>query len=729
MKPAIEEKTVLCASCDIACQLLAEVQSGRVVRVKSHRNPLLRDNICMKGIYAPKGFAHPDRILHPLRRKGARGAGEWQRVSWDEAMGEITERLCRIVETYGPEALAVSTSQWNTSTESGAGRRFLNLLGSPNWISGVALCAGNTAAVNRMVCGWFPFPDFMSTRCIVLFGHNPRRHSWTPVYNNIRKAQQRGAKLIVLDPRRSESAERADVWLPLRAGTDAAMCLGWLEVILREQLHDAAFVRDWTVGFDELAARVSAFTPERVAAITGCDPDDIVRAARIYATEGPSVIPWTPITDQQRNSTSAIRLHASLRAVCGYLDVPGGELLQGFNPDVEPETAIEAHHLLSPEQRAKQLGSDSHPVFTYRGTEALREPTKRVWGHEYANIVMGSYMANPSATFRAMADGVPYPVKAFFVVGNNALLSYANMQLIHRAMLNQDLIVVHEHMMTPTAQLADFVLPGDSWLERPHMMDGFGWTNVVRTSEQAMQPPGECRGVYELWRDLAHRMGFGAHFPWRTVEDLYTHRLRATGMDWSEFCATYDMYLPAPAFRKYERTGFATPSGKVELRSSILDGLGFDPLPYWREAPPAPDGFPLELFMGVREDEFFQTGQRFIPELRARRKEPQVYLHADDARAHGVGDGAWVDVETPHGKVRLQAAIRDDMPRGLLRVPHGWWKPEMKDASSLSGAWLHADAQICPDDADYLDREQGVPHFKGVPARVRVVSGATAEAP
>ncbi|MDJ0789869.1 MAG: molybdopterin-dependent oxidoreductase [Myxococcota bacterium] len=722
---AIQEKTVLCASCDIACQLRAEVQEGRVTRIKGHPNPLLRDNICMKGIYAPKGFAHPDRVLHPLKRKGERGSGEWQRVSWDDAMGEIAERLQAVVDEHGPEALAVSTSQWNTSTESGAGRRFLNALGSPNWISGVALCAGNTAAVNRMVYGWFPFPDFAGTNCIVLFGHNPKRHSWTPIYNGIRKAQQRGAKLIVLDPRKSESAERADIWLPLKAGTDAAMCFGWMKVILDEGLYDHEFVRDWTVGFEAFKERVDQFPLSRVAEITGCEPEQIAAAARMYATNGPSVIPWTPITDQQRNSTSAIRLHASLRAVCGYLDVPGGEQLNGFNPDVIPESEMEAHGLLSGDQKAKQLGSDKHPVFTYRGTAALAEPTKRVWGHEYANIVMGSYMANPSAVFRAMADGDPYPVKAFIVLGNNTLMSYANMQLIHRGMMNQDLIVAHEHMKTPTAQLADFILPGDSWLERSHMMDGFGWTNVIRTSDQAMEPPGECRGVYEFWRDLAHRMGLGEHFPWATVEELYTHRLQATGMDWQTFLDTYEIYLPEPAYRKYEKTGFATPSGKVELESSILEDLGFDPLPYYREEPPADPDFPIQLFMGVREDEFFQTGQRFIPELRNRKPEPQMYIHRADAAEHGLEEGDWVDVETKNGKVRLQTLIRKDMPKGLIRVPHGWWKPEATQGEGqLSGAWLHADAQICPDDDDFLDREQGIPHFKGVPARITKVEGS-----
>src|SRR4029077_7600086 len=175
------------------------------------------------------------------------------------------------------------------------------------------------------------------------------------------------AKLIVLDPRRSEQAEAADLWLPLRAGTDAAMCLGWLNVIFDEGLYDKAFVDTWTIGFEELKARVDENPVERVAEITGCDPDQIRHAARMYATSGGSIIPWTPITDMQRNSTSAIRLHSILRAVCGYVDIKGGETLQGFNPMIVPESEIEAHHVLADGQKAKQLGSDTHPVFTYRG--------------------------------------------------------------------------------------------------------------------------------------------------------------------------------------------------------------------------------------------------------------------------------------------------------------------------------------------------------------------------
>ena len=185
----MEEKKVICASCDIACSVVAQVEKGQVVKVRSSDNPIFKDNICMKGIFAPKGFAHPERVRYPLRRVGERGSGEWERVSWESALDDIGTRLRGVIDTYGPEAWAVSTSQWNTSTDYGLGRRVMNHVGSPNWISGVALCAGNTAAINRLTYGWFPFPDYASTQCIVLFGHNPRRHSWVPIFNQIRRAQ------------------------------------------------------------------------------------------------------------------------------------------------------------------------------------------------------------------------------------------------------------------------------------------------------------------------------------------------------------------------------------------------------------------------------------------------------------------------------------------------------------------------------------------------------------
>jgi anaerobic selenocysteine-containing dehydrogenase len=573
--------------------------------------------------------------------------------------------------------------------------------------------------VNRLTYGWFPFPDLMATNCIVLFGHNPRKHSWTPIYNMINAARARGATVIVLDPRISDQAEVADLHLRLRAGTDAAMCLGWLKVIFDEELYDKAFVRDWCVGFDELRARVDEYPLERVEEITGVRRELIAQAARMYATADGAVIPWTPVTDQQISSTSAIRLHSILRAVTGNLDVVGGEGFGGVHPGWLPESVLQLHDEISPEQRAKQFGYDKHPVYTYRTAEMLTGPMEKVWGVRWMDQLMGCHMANPSELFRAMDTGDPYPVKAFFAIGNNALLSYPNQHQIHRGLLNQDLIVVQDLFMTPTAMLADYVLPGDVFTERSQIADSWGWSSRLAVSQQVVVPDPEVRSTFALWRDLAHAMGHGARFPWETIEDVLDHRLSPSGRTFAELEADTTMDVSAPqAFRKYRKTGFATPSGKVELASSILRDLGFDPLPYYREGPEPTAEYPYRVFTGVREDPFFQTGQRNIGVLRRRSPSPKIFVHPVDAARDGLVDGEWVRLETATGHVVAKVAIKDTMLQGHLRVPHGWWYPELRDSQVLAGAFLSSDAVLCADGDDLLDAEQGTPHFKGFPGRL-----------
>ncbi|MGY3555495.1 molybdopterin-containing oxidoreductase family protein [Williamsia sp. R60] len=721
-------KRAVCTVCDIACQLQVEVDDGRVTRVSPPANPVIAGNFCLKGIAAPRLYDRPDRLTRPLRRVGERGDGEFEPVSWDDAMGEIAERLTRVIDCHGPEAFAVSTSNWNTSVENGIGRRVMNLLGSPNWVSGVAMCMGNTAAVNKLTYGWFPWPDLINTDLVVLFGHNPRKHSWTPIYRLIRQMQAKGGTLIVLDPRVSGQASRADIHLQLRGGTDAAMCLGWLNVIISEKLYDHDFVRDWTVGFDDIAARAAEYPPERVAEITGVDAELIRRAARMYAGARSAVIPWSPVVDQQVSSTSIIRLQAILRAICGHLDIPGGDLLYGFNPDIRAESTIEMHEALSAEQRAKQFGYDQFPVYTHRVGDMLAPHTERVHGYPYANIIMGSYMANPSLLFRAMATGDPYPVKAFITLGNNTLMSYPNQQQVRAGLLNQDLIVAHELFMTPTAQLADFVLPGDTWLERPNVHDSFGWRSWLVASEQAVEPPGQSRSVFEFWRDLGMRMGLAEHLPWATLEEMLDYRLEPSGMTFKQFCERYDMKLAPKPYRTYRKHGFGTPSGKVELRSSILENLGFDPLPYYREAPRSPD-HPMTVFIGVREDPYFQTGQRQLPSARKLSPWPTVFVHPDDATTYGLTQDAWAEVESVHGVVQAKVDIRSDMLPGHLRVPHGWWFPELLSHIPDAGADLHNDGMLVGDGPEHLDREQGVPHFKGFAGRIRPLAMPPAHIP
>ena len=294
------------------------------------------------------------------------------------------------------------------------------------------------------------------------------------------------------------------------------------------------------------------------------------------------------------------------------------------------------------------------------------------------------------------------------------------MPMIIDGMMNQHLIVAHEHFMTPSAQLADYVLPGDSWLERPWLSDGFGWMSTYRPSEQAMEPPGEAKSTFEFWKHIAAALDRADLVPWENLEAFYDYRLAATGQTFRQLSTETDVYLTVPKYRKYETTGFATPSGKVELKSSVLESLGFDPLPYFREDPPEDPDYPLKLFTGVREDGCFQTGHRHISEMRERHPEPVAFVSPGTAKRFHLEEDEWVAVENELGSISIMISIRESMPDGLVRVPHGWWKPEMPQGiEGLSGARKYADAQLCRDDEDYLDREQGIPHLKGVPCRIR----------
>ena len=718
MTTKVRSKYSVCTICDIGCQLRGIEKDGRLSRILAHDNPLLSKNICYKGTAAPHIHNHVDRLRVPLKRVGERGEDCWEEISYKQAMNEIAERLKGVIDCYGAEGIAVSTSGWNTQTTHSMDRRFMNLIGAPNWISGVALCAGNTAAVNRLTYGWFPMPDFGNTNCIVLFGHNPRKHSWTPIYNAIKSAKARGAKVIVLDPRISDQAQSADLHLRLRAGTDAAMCLGWLNVIINEQLYDVDFVSRWCLGFDELSQRVNEYPLERVEQITGVDRSLIAQAARTYASSDGAVIPWTPITDQQISSTSAIRLHSILRAVTGNLDVVGGEILSGFSESYIPESELALHEILSEKQKTKQLGYKDHPVFTYRVAEMLKESTDKVWGYPYADLVMGCHMANPTNVFRAMATGNPYPVKALITLGNNTLMSYANQHQIMQGLMNQDLIVAHEIFMTPTAMLADYVLPGDVFSERNHVADTWSWSNRLMLSQKIVEPPEQASSTFQFWTDLGRRMGLEEYFSWDTIEEMLDYRLSRSKRTFSDFEKERYMELPPPKFRKYRKNGFATPSGKVELYSTILADLDFDPLPYYREGPRPTKEYPYIVFTGVREDPFFQTGQRNIRVLRDRCPVPRLFLHPIDAKREDVSEDDWVCLETSSGRVTAQISVQESMREGHVRVPHGWWYPETRGEEKLAGAFISSDAVLCSDDDEFLDLEQGVPHFKGFPGRI-----------
>ena len=702
-----------CRFCDGGCRVGGEVDDGGRLKVA----PAVAEfpAICSKAAAVDEYRLHPDRLTTPLRRAGERGAGEWEAVSWDEALDEIAAKLRAVIDEYGPEALAVAEMPLNIGF-GGVTRRLMNALGAVNYTAPTQLCMGNTAQVHRAVYGWFASADWQRADCVVYFGQDRDMQRWPAEYLQLKAALARGATLIEVDPRLSDTAKLADYHLPIRYGTDAALALGWINVIIEEGLYDAAFVAERCVGFDELRERARDFTPERVADICGVDADLIRETARVYAGAEHAIIPWGVVGDMQVNSTSLLQAQCILRAICGYLN--NGENVFGPALGGVVNAQLAAFDLLAPGQRAKQLGRDgegAHPLLTMRAAELYRGAMTRLGIPYEPDILAESQACDPTALFAAMRGEGPYPVRAFFSVGNNTVMSYAGQQGIIDAILAQDLVVVFENWMTPTAQLADYVLPGDMWAERDVLGPEFDVAPVMMGSFAFREPAGECRDWYAVAKGLADRLGLGDALPWASARELFDWRLAPLGKTFDDLRDGAPAMLVPPAMGQ-----FATPSGKVELASSVLADLGFDPLPGYAEprdpaAEAEPGRYPYVAFAGLRERESYNTNFHQMPAFRKREPEPLLLINPADAAAEGVGDGAWCVVESAYGRVELMARLDDAQPAGSVRVPHGWWKPEEPGTleAGLSAACLHNDGMLMPDATWNLDPAQGVPGLRG----------------
>ncbi|MDR2716155.1 MAG: molybdopterin-dependent oxidoreductase [Coriobacteriaceae bacterium] len=702
-----ETKHVGCVFCDGGCVLAAETEGGEI---KLFPLDPKAPAICSKATMFDEYRNHPGRLTAPLKNTGRRGEPVWEEISWDQALDEIAERLKAVIEQYGPEAIGVSEMPLNHGF-GGLTRRLMNALGAPNYIAPIELCMGNTAQVCRTTLGYYVTPMWDMADLVVYFGQNRGPELWPAEYLKLKAAQKRGAKLIVVDPRRSETAEQADVHLPVRYGTDAALMLGWINVIINERLYDAGFVKAMTVGFDELAARAEDYPPDKVAAICGIDEGLVRETARMYAAAAMPIIPWGATCDMQRNSTSAIRCQCILRALVGAVNK--SELV--FNPASGGITNSEVSRfdLISPGQRSLQLGHDTYPLLSF-ATEPLYRGALAKAGIDYTMDVMGlSCSAHPTTLFEAMRSGNPYPVKAFLSLANNTAMSYAGMQGIVDAFMNQELVVVFETFMTPTAQLADYVLPGDMWAERDVVGPPFDVAPLYTVSQKLAEPAGQCKDHYFVMKGLADRLGFTELFPWKDSLEYFDWLLKPLGLDYSAAQGSPTIPLKPAAMGT-----FLTPSGKIELKSSVLESLGHDPLPYYCEhAEPGIDEaeFPYVAFAGARDKCSYNTALHQMPKLRAREPEPELYINPLDLAALGLGNGQWAKVSSTHGTVELVARPDERQPAGTVRIPHGWWKPEASPglSGSLSAAMLHNDGMVFTDAGWNLDPEQGLANLRG----------------
>jgi len=691
----------VCRSCHGGCGVLLHVRDGVLVKVEGDReSPLNHGRLCPIGTVTVDIVNHPDRLKYPRRRIGPRGSGQWTRISWDEALDEISERLLAIREKFGPEAIALGT---------GTGRhhirwvsRFGHALGTPNWCEpGFAQCFHPRVNTCLLTFGDFPVSDFTGgtpPACMLFWGHNPLNSGPDGETRfNVREALDTNPKVIVVDPRETELARRADIWLQLRPGTDDALALAFLNVIIGEDIFDAPFVNQWTYGFDALRSHVRTFTPEWASSITWVPADKIRAAARLFARTKPAMLEWGCAIEHTPKCIQTIRAISMIPALSGNVDVPGGWVF-GMHGIGRFPSLIEN---LTPEANAKRLGADRFKLLAGEGADlpAAHIPT----------------------LLQAMREGKPYPVKAFLIFGNNTLTTYANSSLVYKSLMNLDYMVCADLFMTPTAELADIVLPAALWPEIDQLA-GLPTVaaNVVLANQRAVRI-GECKSDEEIFVELARRMNLPVGT--ESVEDVLNGQLARGGLNitFEQLKEKGSVIVPFK-YRKYEDGGFRTPTRKIELYSTRFEELGYAPLPYYEEPPESPvsqpdifEDYPLVLTTGARIPCFFNSEHRQIENLRKARRDPMTEIHPETAARYGIKKGDWMWIETKRGRIRQRAKVTTGIDPRVIAAEHGWWFPE--DAAPEYGVWK-SNVNLLTDNQPPYDRAMGTYQLRALLCRV-----------
>lgn len=700
-----EIKPTNCHYCGYCCAFLATVEDGRVVDLKPDPSRYPYDERILAGCRRWRmnlpALDGKDRVNHPLRRAGERGSNQWERVSWDEALDDIAARLSDLAKQYGPETLASAiggphASFWPL-------HRFMNLFGSPNNMGIGQICWNPRIWMDALTFGWTVEHDITPglTDCLFIWGTNPAQSDNSAFWRAIIHFAKSDAALVVIDPRRTQVAALADIWLPVRPGTDITLALALMHVIIEEDLIDHDFVRDWCHGYDELAEHVKPYTAAHAAEVCGVPEEDIVRAARLFAQGRASALVSGRGIDQVGvNVAPTHRAICCLRAITGNVDKQGACVLAEAS-DFVSEVDMEMSDSLAPEHRARCLNTERTPLQCYDGYERARRLTEKL-GRRLPERYLTS--AAPDLVLKAMETGEPYPIRALIVNATNPLLTYADTHRVFKAFMGLDLIVVLDYYMTPTASIADYVLPIAGAIERPIFQVHGGVANNGYGGPAAVVPYYERCTDYDVFRGLGLRLGQADAWPQETLEEAFEAQLAPTGLDWEGYCML-GLYYQPPAYRKHllpgpdgKPQGFATTTGKVELASEFLPLVGGTRLPQPSghlslcspelvERAEAAGGAHLRMITGSRKQPYNASMYFNNPEFRAKSPIPVAEVSEATAKRLGLEPGCTVELATDNGSARFQlatAAMRDD----LVNVDYGWWHPEWTPgAPEFGGMW------------------------------------------
>nr|WP_281179998.1 molybdopterin-dependent oxidoreductase [Croceicoccus bisphenolivorans] len=703
-----------------------------VVRLHGDRDhPRTAGFICPKGAQAHDLHHSPDRLHSPMKRRGARGSGDWEPISWDQALDEIADRLQQLAKAHGAETVAYTFGTIRGSDYS-IGTRFMNLFGSPNSVGQDKICLGPITLGEFLTYGFGPSsPDLQPgvTRSLVLWGARPSQ-SARPAWHTMEKVLDAGAKCIVIDPARTEEAGRVDIWLRPRPGTDAALGLALLHEVIAARPDDSDFISRHTVGFEELKERAANYAADRVASITGCAAEDIRAAGKILCEDGPTAfVAGNGLCQTGVRTVQHGRILACLVALTGNLERKGGQALLGPPRDILANGDFMARDALDIAQRAKALGAEHFASIAHY--DQIDETVARAW-YGKRGIPHWLSTAHEPTLWQAILDGRPYPVKALIIQGHNPVGGSANTGEVREALLGDglELLVAHDLFLNATSCLADYVLPAAHWLEKPHFSMGaasLAWSgDYVEAGTAVIPPQYEHRSDYDLFKGLGERCGQAEHWPER-VEDFYDMMLAPAGMTFAEL-ARNNGPLSGDAARKPASEAAAMPrgevfgtlSGKIELRSDMLAAWGLDPLPDFRLSGifARQDEFPLVLVTGGRKIEGFHQSSQQTPAFRRKNPDPVVTLHHDLAASAGIAEGQWIAIETPVGTVRQRAHIDDIYPSKVVHADR-WWYPERAGPSSDPFGVAETNINMCTSNSlEDSDPIMGSWLMRGLPCRI-----------
>jgi len=653
-----------CILCVWGCGINAYVEDGRLVKVEGMtEHPLNQGSLCPRGKALVDYVYSPDRLKYPMKREN----GGWKRISWDEALDIIATKLQGVKDRYGARALAIFCGSVGVENNELAAfaRRFRGAYGTPNFLSVESNCYRSRILAHQLTFGTFLLEEPEKARCVILWGHDPD-NSKPPLASKLYQALDKGLKLIVISPKRTPLAKRG-LHIPIRPGTDCALALGMLNVIISEDLYDKEFVNKYTIGFDKLAEHVKQYPPEKVEKITWVPAADIERIARTFATaESASIVQGVCALDQQINGLQTNRALAILQVVTGNVDVPGGWVNVPF-------PRLGSLHIKVEEE---PIGAAEHPLFY------------RLWGR-----------TSPYGQTMYFADAVltekPYPIKALIVTGGNPALTLPDSNKIKRALEKLDFLVVIDLFMTETAGMADIVLPACSFLER----SGVGYVYAVTSSlpyillrKKVIEPLWECWPDWRFWCELGRKMGYGGLFPWQNDEEVVEHWLKPTGLTIKQLSEQNPegVFFADKKYDMAQKGEFRTPSKKIEIYSPTLAEHGYDPLPVHIEPNQSPISspelvkeYPLILTTGARNLEYTHTQMRNVPRLRQCAPEPVAEIHPYTAKKYSVADGEMIALETKRGQIKTELKVTEDLMPGVVSIPHGWAEANANELTEL----------------------------------------------